>query len=492
MRDIRTRRESQHTRIRSSTFPETPVKKSLGFLLFLATAPVLFAQTTVTAILPASGVTTGGDFVHIRGVRLQDLTQVCPGPSCTTSVKFGDAFARVVSNTFYEIVAVAPPHAAGSVDVTVSIAGFANPVVLTNAYRYLTRSADELDRILLPVAASGPGPNAARFETEILITNAGDEAVPVSGAATDYGSLQSPPPIPRVPPHTTATFTGLLYQAASHTGAFINVPSRMARDVIAKVRVHDTSRDASSFGVEIPVVSDLDFAATVRLAGVPTDARFRSTLRVYAYDAGNFGPVTVRVRDNADGTLLATVPVALNAPDPTQKYFPASTQLSLDPIIDPLRGHSRLRIDIADSDAVRPIWAFVSITNNQTQEITLVTPQASGAAVLPEKIPLGWWMTSGGGSLISVGAADSQIYLGCRFGTFKTPSSLDSDGRFETTGSLSGPGPVQNGGPPMNYEGRIADGWLNLTIRSDTAVISTTQFQFAGPQQPGPLPVACP
>ena len=96
-----------------------------------------------------------------------------------------------------------------------------------------------------------------------------------------------------------------------HTGAFIYVPSRMARDVITKVRVHDTSRDASSFGVEIPVVSDLDFAATVRLAGIPTDARFRSTLRVYAYDARNFGPVTLRVRDADDGTLLATVPVAL-------------------------------------------------------------------------------------------------------------------------------------------------------------------------------------
>src|SRR3954453_8615906 len=147
------------------------MKKSLGFGLFLLAAPVLFAQTTATAILPGSGVTTGGDFVHIRGNGLR---------AAQVSVKFGDTLGRVVSNTYYEIVAIAPPHAAGSVDV--SITGFANPVVLTNAYRYLSRSADELDRILLPVAASGPGPNAARFETEILITNAGDEAVPVSGA----------------------------------------------------------------------------------------------------------------------------------------------------------------------------------------------------------------------------------------------------------------------------------------------------------------------
>src|SRR4051795_3172278 len=186
------------------------MKKFLGFCLFLLSAPVLFAQPTVTAILPASGVTTGGDFVHIRGLRLN---------SSATAVKFGDALGRVVSNTFYEIVAIAPPHAAGSVDV--SITGFANPVVVTNGYRYLSRSVDELDRILLPVAASGPGPNAARFETEILITNTGDEAVPISGDAIDYGSLQSPPPTPLVAPHSTGTFTDRLFGASTRTGAFI-------------------------------------------------------------------------------------------------------------------------------------------------------------------------------------------------------------------------------------------------------------------------------
>jgi hypothetical protein len=464
------------------------VKKYLGFYLFLLSAPVLLAQPTVTTILPASGVTTGGDFVHIRGNGLHGLVQLCPGVSCTNSVKFDDAFGRIVSNTTSEIVAIAPPHAAGSVDVTVRITGVASPVVLTNAYRYQSRSNEELERILIPVASSGPGANAARFETEILITNASDETVPVTGAAVPQGILISPIPIPAVAPHTTGTFTDTLFQMAGHAGAFIYVPARLAGDVITKVRVHDTSRDASAYGVEIPVVSDLDFAATVRLVGIPTDARFRSTLRVYAYDARSFGAVTLRVRDDADGTLLATVPVALNAVPSQEEILPASAQLSLDSIIAPLRSHARLRIDIADSDTIRPIWGFVSITNNQTQEITLVTPQA--AAVTPEKIPLGWWI-SAGGNLILVGETESNVYLGCRFGTFKTPSSLDSDGRFKTTGSLSGPGPDQSGAPPLNFEGRIADGWLNLTIRSDSAVVATTQLQFAGPQQPGPIPIPC-
>jgi hypothetical protein len=466
------------------------VKKSLGFCIFLLSAPILFAQPTVTAVFPASGVTTGGNFVHIRGNGLHGSTQFCPGVSCANSVKFGDAFGRIVSNTVSELVVIAPAHAAGNVDVTVNITGVASPVVLTNAYRYQSHANDELERILVPVAASGPGANAARFETEILITNASDETVQVTGAAVPQGILISPIPIPALPPHTTGTFTDRLFNMPGHAGAFVYVPARLARDVITKVRVHDTSRDAAAFGVEIPAVSDFDFAATVHLTGIPTDARFRSTFRVYAYDAANFGPVTLRVRDAADGTLLATVPVALNAVRFEEDILPASAQLSLDPIIEPLRSHPRLRIDIADSDAIRPIWGFVSITNNQTQEITLVTPQPSGAAVTPDKIPLGWW--SAGGKLIFVGDAASSVYIDCRFGTFKTPPSLDSDGRFKTTGSLSGPGPVQIGEPPLTFEGRIADGWLNLTIRSDSAVVTTTQFQFAGPQQPGPLPVQCP
>jgi hypothetical protein len=467
------------------------MKKFYGlYLFFLVSAPVLFAETTVTAVIPASGVTTGGDFVHIR--RSDGYGPLfCPGVLCATSVKFGDASARIVSNTLREIVAIAPPHAPGSVDITVTITGIPAPLVVANAYRYQSRSNDELERILLPVAGSGPGPSSARFEAEISITNASDETVPVMGAAVPQNLGISPVPIPVVPPHTTGIFTDRLSNQPGHAGAFIYVPARLARDVITKVRVHDTSRDVSSFGVEIPAVSDLDFAESVRLTGIPTDARSRSTLRVYAYTAKNFGPVTLRVRDDADGTLLVTVPVSLNAVLSEEEILPASAQISLDPIIAPLRSHARLRIDIADSDAIRPIWAFISITNNQTQEITLVTPQASGSAATPEKIPLGWWITSGG-NLILVGETESNVYLDCRFGTFKTPPALDSEGRFTTTGSLSGPGPEPIGVPPFNFEGRIADGWLNLTIRSDSAVATTAQLRFAGPQQPGPLPVRCP
>lgn len=464
--------------------------KTYALCLLLFAAPALVAQPG-PSVRPAWGFTTGGDLVHIRSDGLRGRAPACPGASCPNYVKFGDAFGRIIVNTPFEIVVIAPPHAAGAVDVTVGIPTVFSPIVLANAYRYQT--INDSERILIPVAASGPGPNTARFETEISMTNVGDADVPVTGAAATP-SLVSPSPTPIVRPHTTVKFTDSLRNIQGHAGAFIYVPVFAARDILTKVRVHDTSRDVAAFGVEIPAVSDLDFAATVHLTGIPTDTRFRSTLRVYAYDATNFGPVTLRVRDEADGTLLATVPVALDrGAAGLEEDIPASAQISLDPVIEPLRNHPRLRIDIADSDAIRPIWGFVSITNNETQEITLVTPQPSGPAATPEKFPLGWY-TDGGRDLINVGEAEANFYFLCSRGTFKIPSSLNSDGSFKTTGTLSGgPGPVQNGGATaLDFEGRVADGWLILTVRPAVDIVTTYYLQFVGAQQPEPIPIQCP
>ncbi len=457
--------------------------------LFLFGATALVAQP-VPSIRPASGFTTGGDLVHIRSGGLRGRAPACPGASCPNYVKFGDAFGRIIVNTPEEIVVLAPPHAAGAVDVTVGIPTVFDPIVLANAYRY--EANNDSERILIPIAASGPGAYSARFETEISFTNVGDVDVHVTGAAATP-TLASPPPSLVVPPHTTVKFTDLLRNIPGHPGAFIYVPASAARDVITKVRVHDTARDAAAFGVEIPAVSDLDFVTTVRLTGIPTDARFRSTLRVYAYDATNFGPVTLRVRDDADGTLLATVPVALDrVPAGLETDFPASVQISLDPIIEPLRSHARVRVDIADSDAIRPIWGLVSITNNQTQEITLVTPPRSGPAATPEKLPLGWY--TDGGRFINVGEAETKFYFLCSVGTFKTPSSLNADGSFKTTGTLSsGPGPLPiGGGTPLDFEGRVADGWLTFTVHPAIGPYTGFYLQFVGPQLLGQLPVQCP
>src|ERR1043165_8448080 len=102
-------------------------------LLFIAVS--LSADITVTSITPAAGLTRGGEIVHVHGTNLLGPALACPSIICATYVKFGDAFGEIVDNTAGEIIVIAPPHAAGRVDVEVNVPTNA-PVTLASAYLY--------------------------------------------------------------------------------------------------------------------------------------------------------------------------------------------------------------------------------------------------------------------------------------------------------------------------------------------------------------------
>lgn len=83
-------------------------------------------RPTLASVSPPAGPTTGGTTVTLRG---ENFT-----PACT--VLFGPLFATVSSVVASTIVAVAPPHAAGTVDV--SLACGSHTAVLSNAFQYVT------------------------------------------------------------------------------------------------------------------------------------------------------------------------------------------------------------------------------------------------------------------------------------------------------------------------------------------------------------------
>src|SRR5205814_438799 len=49
----------------------------------------LSAEVTVTSITPASGLSRGGEIVHIHGTSLLGPPLLCPALACSTYVKFG-------------------------------------------------------------------------------------------------------------------------------------------------------------------------------------------------------------------------------------------------------------------------------------------------------------------------------------------------------------------------------------------------------------------
>ncbi|HEX9160927.1 MAG TPA: hypothetical protein VF980_04400, partial [Thermoanaerobaculia bacterium] len=100
--------------------------------------------------------------------------------------------------------------------------------------------------------------------------------------------------------------------------------------------------------------------------GIPFSPQFRKTLRIYSLERE---AMTVNI-GWAGG---ATTSVELR---PGRDIFhPAYAELSELPDIDAV-GFSPVKADliIESADPSRRIWAFVSVTNNETQDITVITP----------------------------------------------------------------------------------------------------------------------
>jgi len=134
-----------------------------------------------------------------------------------------------------------------------------------------------------------------------------------------------------------------------------------------RIVLRDLSRNASSAGIEVPLVREADFRADeINLNAVPRDARFRITLRVYGLDAG--GDVTVEQLD-AKGSLLRATVVTL-APPADPGLLSGYAQVAIDTAPDA----TPIRLRIRPRTASLRIWAIAAITNNDTSEVTLVQP----------------------------------------------------------------------------------------------------------------------
>lgn len=137
------------------------------------------------------------------------------------------------------------------------------------------------------------------------------------------------------------------------------------------LRVTDSSTAPHSAGVEIPLVRPSDFASLVLLSPVPLNGHSRLKLRIYG---GSRGEGAVQATVHAMGATtnrdVMTTTVTLQGGDRTfPPRFPSYAELNL-PVSS--AGDDALRLEIASSGAV---WAFVSVTDDVSQEVTIVTPQ---------------------------------------------------------------------------------------------------------------------
>jgi hypothetical protein len=233
--------------------------------------------------------------------------------------------------------------------------------------------APGMTRILVPtVARSTPGAFGSIWVTEFAVVN--------SNSAKTFVEY------PRVCPADCSfrsdiesgayrDITDVAKTPSAAPGIFLYVPTAAAPLLEFSLRVRNLAVQSRTWGAEVPVVRESEaFTRPFSLLNVPIDARFRHLLRVYDF-AGETGVVRVEYLSIPAGTVLFQANLALfgeAVKGPSGLAYPAYGSLTQPREI---ASEDRVRMRITPLDASQRLWAFVSFTNNETQEVTNISPQ---------------------------------------------------------------------------------------------------------------------
>jgi hypothetical protein len=218
--------------------------------------------------------------------------------------------------------------------------------------------------VLLPVTASltpVPGANGSLWTTEIVARNIGTEKVQF--LFNDCGTQVCPEPYLELPPNTT---TRLVYNFPDGATALMRAFNGPV-NVVFSVRVRDLSRQAETWGTEIPVVREENAStSTVHLLNIPSTPDFRTTLRIYDFSNRDGRSFRVTVHP-LEGNEVLTERVISTGHLEGRGITAAS-------VSDLLTGITMtpVRLEIAPMSQDSRFFAFVSVTNNTTQHVTVV------------------------------------------------------------------------------------------------------------------------
>lgn len=357
--------------------------------LSLLIASAAFAAPAVISVEPRFGFTFKETVVTIHGTGFSDTIYQCVegtnDPFCDVQLFFGpEVQANVTLVTPTKITALVPPRPHGETATIRVLVRGRGEAVLANAFVWdQTKTSDnpsDYERYLIPVTVRQlPGANGSIWSTEWLVRNSTD--LPFAMIFDACPPNVSPCPTTWVEGRSTEAYS-IVARGDGTEGAYVYVPKPMTPSM--SLRVRDLSRNAQSFGTELPIVRDSDYRGAMELLDVPTDPRYRSTLRLYGP-----GPAThyanVSVFSEPGGRLIESYEVELSGMIHVPGGFalhPSYAQL--DPLTPAVRAAGeRVRIVVRSllsfpgppPNASIPMYAFLTITNNETQQVTTVTPK---------------------------------------------------------------------------------------------------------------------
>jgi hypothetical protein len=313
----------------------------------------------------------------------------CSSPPCAApEVLFGTKQSPEVGHLYNGVIKAVAPPGQGIVDVTVRSATYTYTKV--SAFQYVSR--DDWEALLLPIYTANvvDGAYGSRWISDWSVLN--ENETPLA-AGLDLLTIDSSCPVtcPVFPPLFPGAVESYL-RLVSPTGdspspaALFHVRKEATEHLSGSLRTRDFTRQSENWGCEIPIIRESELRSSVSLVDVPREERFRQRLRIYdpVYPAE---PARVEFFDPS-GPLLAVREVELAWPAgssgglPPEGRFAGSIGFPLQPAfaeidlgaVPELQGHERIRIRVTARSGQK-IWAFVSITNNETQHVSTVTPQ---------------------------------------------------------------------------------------------------------------------
>lgn len=243
------------------------------------------------------------------------------------------------------------------------------------------------ERVLVPVIFVLPRTTAfgSMWMTVVNIHNSSSERVQVLFNPPQCNIPTCPaPPVTFAQPGVTHLATSFFFfennRVPENTGAIFRVERSRTNDIHFGARLHELSRRLNTWGTEIPVVREPDFirGRNVVLLDAPKSTEFRMTLRIFDLNGMGSG-FRVRYVDRDGIRLHETVVTLKPNDDPVTRgfeRFPGYFQTTdFSSVHSERERDGRFRVEIEPLDPSAEYWTFLTVTHNETQHVTFITPQ---------------------------------------------------------------------------------------------------------------------
>lgn len=322
-------------------------------LLFVRDAAPSFRVT------PDAVSNRGGTEVMLTST-IPDPLSLCGNTCEQVRVRFGDTVVEADEFSDHLKVRV-PALSAGPVDVQVeSPRGTRTARAAVYAFDPEAPLEQTLhSTTLFPLYFNGPGAFGSQWETIAEISNRSRVAMTPLRPVT-----------PTIASGATTALDASL--GLRERGVLFHPPRSLAGSLGYAAFVRDRSRDAERWGTEIPVVREENF--TTRLLDfphVPNDPRYRVTLRVYFLDAPR-DTVLVDVVSRANSNARVFFSMDGQKRDDLEPGFAIMENLTARLQNAPA---GPMRVTLRSNYEVTRFWGFLTVTNNETQQVTVITPQ---------------------------------------------------------------------------------------------------------------------